>query len=94
MLAGSVKLIRRSTGLTTPIIGAMDLMSRAILNKRTLSLTILYLSLAILNFSSVVIGEEYSSVTMEIVQMAKRECTDFENGKFNSTQQVITRYRS
>ena len=67
-------------------------MCRAILNKRTLSQAILYLSLAILNISSAVFGEEYSSVAMQIVQNAKRDCTSFENGKFNSSQQAITLY--
>ena len=52
--------------------------------------TILCASLVFLCFSSTVIGGEPQTIATEIVQKAKSECTDFEDGQFDSTEKTIT----
>lgn len=52
--------------------------------------TILCASLVFLCLSSTVIGSDPQTIATEIVQKAKSECTDFEGGKFNSTEETIT----
>jgi len=51
---------------------------------------ILFASVVLLSFSSVVLGDELLPIATEIVQKAKKECASFEGGKFNATEQAIT----
>ncbi len=51
---------------------------------------ILCASIVLLCFSSTVLAGEYPTIATEIVQKAKSECTSFEGGKFNATEQTIT----
>ena len=51
---------------------------------------ILCVSIVLLCFSSTVMAGEYLTIATEIVQKAKSECTSFEGGKFNATEQTIT----
>ena len=54
--------------------------------------TILFATIVILYFSSIVLGGESLHIATEIVQKAKSECASFEGGKFNMTEQAITRH--
>jgi hypothetical protein len=47
-------------------------------------------SLVLLSFSSTVTGGEHLTMATEIVQTAKSECANFENGKFYTTEETIT----
>ena len=51
---------------------------------------ILCASIVLLCFSSTVLAGEYLTIATEIVQKAKSECSSFEGGKFNATEQTIT----
>jgi len=52
--------------------------------------TIRYFSLVVLCFSSVAIGGEHMTMATEIVQKAKSECANFQEGQFNATEKTIT----
>ena len=51
---------------------------------------ILSACIVLLCISSTVIGGEQLTIATQIVQKAKNECTSFEGGKFNATEQAIT----
>ena len=51
---------------------------------------ILYISMVLLYFSSIVLGGEHLPIAREIIQKAKSECVELDDGKFNATEQAIT----
>ena len=51
---------------------------------------ILYISMVLLYFSSIVLGGEHPPIATEIIQKAKSECVELGDGKFNATEQAIT----
>jgi hypothetical protein len=51
---------------------------------------ILYTTIVLLFFPSMVIGSEPLPIAAEIVQKAKSECAGFEGGTFDATEQAIT----
>ena len=51
---------------------------------------ILYISIVLLYFSSIVLGGEHRPIATEIIQKAKSECVELDDGKFNATEQAIT----
>ena len=51
---------------------------------------ILYISIVLLYFSSIVSGGEHIPIATEIIQKAKNECVELDDGKFNATEQAIT----
>ena len=51
---------------------------------------ILYISMVVLYFSSIVLGGEHPPIAIEIIQKAKSECVELGDGKFNATEQAIT----
>ena len=50
----------------------------------------LYITIFVLCFSSNALGAELVSTAPEIVQKAKSQCTELDDGKFNATEQAIT----
>ena len=51
---------------------------------------ILYITIVLLYFSSIVSGGEHLPIATEIIQKAKNECAELDDGKFNATEQAIT----
>ena len=51
---------------------------------------ILYITIVLLYFSSIVLGGEHLPIATEIIQKAKNECAELDDGKFNATEQAIT----
>ena len=50
----------------------------------------LYITIFVLCFSLTALGAELVSTAPEIVQKAKSQCTELDDGKFNATEQAIT----
>ena len=51
---------------------------------------ILFDSIVLLSFSSIVVADEPLPIATELVQKAKKECAGFEGGSFHATEQAIT----
>ena len=51
---------------------------------------ILYITIVLLYYSSIVLGGEHLPIATEIIQKAKNECDELDDGKFNATEQAIT----
>ena len=51
---------------------------------------IVYTTIVLLCLSSTVIGAERLSLSTKIIQKAKSECVELDNGKFDATEQAIT----
>lgn len=50
----------------------------------------LYITIFVLCFSSNALDAELVSTAPEIVQKAKSQCTELDDGKFNATEQAVT----
>ena len=52
--------------------------------------TILFLGLTMLSLLTSVPAAEFSSLSLEIIQKAEKDCASFEAGKFSSSEEAVT----
>ena len=74
-----------------PLLGFFySLVRQVYLSEKFEMKAILSASIVLLCISTTVIGGAQLTIATQIVQKAKSECTSFEGGKFNATEQAIT----